>query len=128
MPYSRACGWLLVMVGVAVVSPFGCGSSGHDTNPVGPIDSAGSSGGSGGGSGGPTVGLDGAVLGPDGPAGSSSGSSSGGTIGDGSAPGSPIVVPPPPPNHRALFNFNYGWKFNKGDVAGAGAATFNDSA
>jgi beta-galactosidase len=33
----------------------------------------------------------------------------------------------PPPNDRAVFNFDYGWKFIRKDVAGADAPTFDDS-
>ncbi len=42
--------------------------------------------------------------------------------GDGGA-----VVPPPPANNRAVYSFNYGWKFIRKDVTGAQAPTFDDS-
>jgi beta-galactosidase len=47
--------------------------------------------------------------------------------GDGGLPGQVNSVPPPPPNHRAIFNFDYGWLFTRMDVTGASATTFNDS-
>jgi beta-galactosidase len=43
------------------------------------------------------------------------------------AAGAGQVVVPPPPNNRATFNFDYGWKFIRGDQAGADQPAYDDS-
>jgi beta-galactosidase len=51
----------------------------------------------------------------------------GGGPGTGGAGGAP-PPPPPPSSGRIDTNIDVGWKFNKGDVAGADQAAFNDAA
>ncbi len=64
-------------------------------------------------------------LGPGG-----SGDPGGGSIPSGAGNGGGMVVPAPPANDRAVFNFDYGWKFTKAskDIPSASQASFDDSA
>jgi beta-galactosidase len=105
-------------------SGSGSGGSGGGSTSAGGSNSGGTTGGTTGGStsGGTTSGGDDGSV-PQG---------DGSTIilpgGDGGPPGQPgPPVPPPPPNNRVLYNFDYGWKFIRMDVAGASAPSFNDS-
>ena len=84
---------------VAAVCLFSCGGGSHG-NAGETADAAGDDGGS--------TPVDGSV----------------GSIG---TDGGGAVVPPPPANNRAIYSFNYGWKFIRKDVTGAEATTFDDS-
>ncbi len=80
-------------------------------------------GGGRGGAGGTADGPDGSVVTPAGDGGGVALDAGGPIVTDGGG----AVVPPPPPNNRAVYSFNYGWKFIRKDVAGAEAPSFDDS-
>jgi beta-galactosidase len=111
---------VLVVWSLALLAlfPLSCGKPDHGGATGAGASASGSpvggSGGSGGGSG--TSG--------------STGDDGGGAIfgGDGGVPGNPVQVPPPPANNHAEYNFDYGWRFIRSDVANASATTFDDSA
>jgi beta-galactosidase len=46
---------------------------------------------------------------------------------DGSVASGGQVLPPPAANNRAIFNFDYGWKFIRGDQTGAEQPAYDDS-
>jgi beta-galactosidase len=100
----------LPLVLLAALSAFSCGGGGGNH-------------GAGAGKTGPGAGQDGGSAEVDGAVGGGSDGAPTQIAGD----GGPQTVPPPPPNNRALYSFNYGWKFIRMDVTGAEAPTFDDS-
>jgi len=87
----------LVSVLIAVTALPGCGSSGGDNETPSSPDAGGGIG----------VGI-------------------GTGLGDAGTP-RPQIVPLAPANNRAIFNFDYGWKFIRGDQPGADQAAYDDS-
>ena len=125
----------------------GWGAASCNSRSPGPSDRPGAGGMLGGGTGGAAAGLGGANGGATGSGGGSStaggGGSSGaggggtsalggasGTSGGGGAAGTGGSASPTTAVYNGLRgqDFNAGWKFNRGDVTGAQATTFNDSA
>ena len=99
---------------VAAIAAFACGGGGRGR---------GAAGGDGGGPGGAGD-RDGGALGSGGgEGGATPPGAEGGLEGDGGGP----VTPPVPANNRAVYNFDYGWKFIEKDVTGAQAPAFDDS-
>jgi beta-galactosidase len=129
--FSADCKWIGLGFAAFVVAAAGCGSSGgtpgKGSGGAGGgygADAAGSggSGTGGGGEDGPATGSGGNPEGTGGSGGGGAGS--GGTDAGGGGTGGMM----PPAGGRVDTSINAGWSFNRGDVTGAEATAYNDTA